>query len=151
MSENQRVIQASADDVFAVLADGWSYGSWVVGSARIRAVDAGWPKPGTSIHHSVGLWPMLLHDSTTAEEFEPSHRLQIKVRAWPTGAGRVEFVASPHPDGCLVTMREEPIEGPAKLIPAVVAEPMLSWRNTETLRRLAFLAERKNEPRPADH
>jgi polyketide cyclase/dehydrase/lipid transport protein len=146
MSENERVMHASPEDVFAVLADGWTYGSWVVGSSRIRAVDPDWPKPGTSIHHSVGVWPVLIHDATTAEEYEPGRRLRIKVRAWPTGAGRVEITADPRPDGCLVTMWEEAVEGPAKAIPAKVSDPLLQWRNSESLRRLAYLAEARTKP-----
>ncbi|HEU4946783.1 MAG TPA: SRPBCC family protein [Kribbella sp.] len=151
MSENERVVHASPGAVFAVLSDGWTFANWVVGSARIRAVDAGWPEPGCSVHHSVGLWPMLIHDATTAEEYEPSRRLRMKVRAWPAGSGRAEITVVPHPEGCLVTMREEAIEGPAMLIPAAVSEPLLHWRNNETLRRLAYLAERKSEPRSSDH
>jgi hypothetical protein len=34
----RRVIQAPADHVFAVLADGWTYSDWVVGTAHIRDV-----------------------------------------------------------------------------------------------------------------
>ena len=48
--------------VFAVLADGWLFSSWVVGAARGRAVDAGWPKPGARIHHSFGVWPVMVTD-----------------------------------------------------------------------------------------
>jgi uncharacterized protein YndB with AHSA1/START domain len=150
MSENERVVRAPAEDVFDVLADGWSYAAWVVGSARIRAVDPDWPQPGSSIHHSVGLWPVLIHDATTAEEYEPLRRLRIKVRAWPTGVGRVEITATPHPDGSLVTMREKAVSGPATLIPAPVSEPVLHRRNDESLRRLAYMVEGRTKPRPSD-
>lgn len=40
MSENERLIHASVEDVFAVLTDGWSYASWVVGASRIRDKDS---------------------------------------------------------------------------------------------------------------
>ncbi|MFI6832472.1 SRPBCC family protein [Kribbella sp. NPDC050241] len=141
MSENKRVVRASAADVFAVLGDGWSYAGWVVGAARVRSVDQGFPEAGTSIHHSVGVWPLMVNDVTTVEEFEPDRRLVIKVRVWPAGAGRVEFVATIRPDGCLLVMREEAVERPANLVPSPVLDPLLHWRNTETLRRLAYLAE----------
>jgi hypothetical protein len=152
MSENERVVRASAADVFAVLGDGWSYAAWVVGAARVRAVDLGFPAAGTSIHHSVGVWPLLVNDVTTVEEFEPDHRLVIKVRVWPAGAGRVEFVATARPDGCVLAMREEAVEGPANLLPNAAVDPILHWRNTETLRRLAYLAESRaglHETHPA--
>jgi hypothetical protein len=149
MSVNERVVAASPEDVFAVLADGWTYGGWVVGAARIRDVDRAWPRPGCRIHHSVGTWPVLLHDVTTSELSEPPYRLSLEVRAWPTGSGRVDFVLEEHEQGCRITMREKPIAGPAKRIPAAVMDPMLHWRNTETLRRLAFLAEAHRDRRSA--
>lgn len=152
MSENERVVRASPAEVFEVLADGWSYAGWVVGAARIRSVDKGFPDPGSSIHHSVGLLPLLMNDTTSVEEYELDHRLVIKVRVWPAGAGRVEFVTSPRPDGCLLTMREHPVEGPMNLIPDQLLDPVLRWRNSETLRRLAYLAESRaglHETHPA--
>jgi hypothetical protein len=153
MSENEWVVRASPADVFAVLTDGWGYAAWVVGAARIRSVDKGFPQPGTSIHHSVGSWPFLLNDVTTVEDYEPDQRLVIKVRVWPAGAGRVEIVTSMRPEGCLVTMREHPIQGPANLLPDRLYDPILHWRNTETLRRLAYLAESRaglHEPSPGE-
>ncbi|WP_371400570.1 SRPBCC family protein [Kribbella sp. NBC_00662] len=152
MSENEWVVRASAADVFAVLGDGSSYAGWVVGAARVRSVDDGFPAIGTSLHHSVGVWPFLLNDVTTVEDFEPDHRLVIKVRAWPAGAGRVEFVATARPDGCLLVMREQAVEGPANRLPSAVVDPVLHWRNSETLRRLAYLAESRaalREPQSA--
>ncbi|WP_328988947.1 SRPBCC family protein [Kribbella sp. NBC_01245] len=145
MSLNERVVHASPGDVFKILGDGWTYAGWVVGAARIRDVDRGWPEPGRSIHHSVGSWPVLIDDTTTVEALEPDSRLKLKVRAWPTGEGRVEFTVAAHPEGCLVKMREDTVAGPAKLIPKPLLEPVLSWRNTETLRRLALLAEGHND------
>ena len=41
MGSVSRVIAADAEWVFAVLADGWHYPTWVVGAARMRDVDAG--------------------------------------------------------------------------------------------------------------
>jgi hypothetical protein len=152
MSENVRVVRASTADVFAVLGDGSSYAGWVVGAVRVRSVDQGFPAAGTSLHHSVGVWPFVVNDVTTVEEFEPDHRLVIKVRAWPAGAGRVEFVTTTRPDGCLLVMREEAVEGPANLLPSAAVDPVLHWRNTETLRRLAYLAESRaglHETHPA--
>ena len=34
-----RTIRARPEQVFAVLADGWSYSDWVDGTAHIRSVD----------------------------------------------------------------------------------------------------------------
>ena len=54
MSENTTVINASIDDVWSVLSDGWLYPLWVVGASRMRDVDPDWPAVGSRIHHSVG-------------------------------------------------------------------------------------------------
>ncbi|MBB5835873.1 SRPBCC family protein [Kribbella italica] len=141
MSENECMIEASLDDVFAVLTDGWSYAGWVVGASRVRDVDAEWPQPGFSIHHSVGTWPLLLDDTTTVEEYVPLMFLRLRVRAWPTGEGRVEFEATEKDGGCHLVMRERAVKGPAALVPQVVIDPALSLRNTETLRRLRLMVE----------
>jgi uncharacterized protein YndB with AHSA1/START domain len=141
MSENERLINASVEDVFAVLTDGWSYASWVVGASRIRDVEAGWPQPGHSIHHSVGAWPLLINDSTTVEQYEPLRYLRLRIRAWPAGEGTVEFVATDQDGRCHLVMREHTAKGPATLIPATVIDPVLQLRNAETLERLALLAE----------
>ena len=55
----EREIAASADDVWAVLEDGWLYPTWVVGASRMRDVDDNWPEVGSRLHHSVGNWPLL--------------------------------------------------------------------------------------------
>ncbi|WP_370291172.1 SRPBCC family protein [Nocardioides sp.] len=151
MSRTERVVHCPPEHVFAVLADGWTYATWVVGAARIRAVDDGWPAVGASIHHSVGGWPLLLSDTTQVEQVEQADtgaRLQLKVRAWPTGAGRVRLTLTPIPDaggtggvGTRVTMEEDAVAGPARMVPRLVRDPMLHARNVEALRRLALLAE----------
>jgi hypothetical protein len=146
MTDVSRVMSCPPTDVFAVLSDGWSYGQWVVGAARVREVEAGWPAEGTRIHHSVGIWPALIDDTTDSEGAEPPHRLRLRARAWPTGEAHVEFRLEPHPDGCLVTIHEQAVSGPATLIPAQIETALLKWRNTETLRRLAYIAEGRARP-----
>ena len=89
MSTTTRVMHCTPEDVFDVLTDGWSYATWVVGAARIREVDEDWPAVGARIHHSVGAWPVLISDTTVVEEVDAPHRLQLRVKAWPTGEGRV--------------------------------------------------------------
>jgi uncharacterized protein YndB with AHSA1/START domain len=52
-----RPIEATPEQVWAVLGDGWLYAGWVVGASRIREVDPGWPAKGSRIAHSVGSCP----------------------------------------------------------------------------------------------
>src|SRR5689334_17014459 len=91
MATTTRLINASADRVYAVLSDGWTYSDWVVGTAHIRQVDAGWPRPGTEIHHKAGPWPVSIRDRTTVVASEPGRSLLMKVRLWPAGAGEVRI------------------------------------------------------------
>jgi hypothetical protein len=130
------------EDVFDVLADGWSYATWVVGAARIRDVDPAWPAPGSRIHHSVGMWPLLISDTTVVERVDEPRELQLRVKAWPTGEGRVLMRCEPDDEGgTLVTMEERAVSGPARLLPVPAQDAALHPRNTEALRRLAYLAE----------
>lgn len=142
MSRTTRVMDCSLEDVFAVLEDGWTYGMWVVGAARIRDVDANWPQAGSRIQHSVGAWPLLLSDNTEVERVDKPNLLQLRVKAWPTGEGRVVLTMTPVDGGRTeVVMEERAISGPATLIPTPVQDFMLHHRNVEALRRLGYLAE----------
>ena len=64
MSTVSRVFSSPAKDVWKVIADGWLYSGWVVGATRIRAVDAHWPEAGSRLHHSVGVWPLVIDDTS---------------------------------------------------------------------------------------
>ncbi|WP_262851215.1 SRPBCC family protein [Mumia quercus] len=136
-----RDIHATADQVFAVLADGWTYASWVVGASRIREVDADFPAPGARIHHSVGTWPLLIDDTTSVLACEPGKKLELKVRAWPFGEGYVGLTLHEQDGTTTVEMEEHTLSGPAKLLPGPVEALSLRARNDEALRRLAYLAE----------
>lgn len=141
-------VQARPEHVFAVLADGWSYASWVVGTAHIRQVDPGWPARGRRIHHSVGPWPVQLHDTSEVAAVDPPRRLDLHVRLWPAGAATVHFELTGTPDGCRVTMHETPTSGPLRWLPLV--DLLLTARNRETLRRLAdFARHREAAGQPA--
>ena len=89
--EVSETIQTSPDKVFAVLSDGWLYASWVVGASHIREVDAGWPAPGTRIHHSIGPWPFQVHDVTAVAVSEPPRILELDARLWLFGKARIRL------------------------------------------------------------
>jgi len=134
-------VPAAREQVFAVLADGWSYSSWVVGASHIREVDAGWPAVGTRIHHSVGSWPLLLKDTTAVRAVERPQLLELDARAWPFGAARVRLeLTETAPDTTEVRMSEEVVRGPGRVMPSAVQAALLVPRNRETLRRLCDLA-----------
>ena len=140
MAEHRR-LNCSPEQVFAVLNDGWSYPLWVVGASRMRDVDDGWPSPGAKLHHSFGVWPLLIDDSTEVLEIEPGKRLVLEARGWPVGKARVEIAVAPNGDGSLVSISEDASGGPARLVPEPIRKPAIDFRNRESLRRLAYVAE----------
>lgn len=140
MAVNSRRVAAPPEAVFAVLDNGWLFPVWVVGAARMRAVDASWPSVGASIHHSVGAWPTLIDDSTTLVEWDPPRRAVMKARLWPIGEAMVALDVTPTAEGCEVTITEKPSSGPFKLLKGP-GEASIRMRNVETLHRLAYMAE----------
>lgn len=127
--------------VWRVLSDGWLFPLWVVGASRIRQVDDTWPEPGSRLHHSVGLWPVLTDDHTEVVAVDPERRLELQARAWPLGEARVVLSLAADGDGTTVTIEEDLTHGPGALLPGPLRAGALHWRNTETLRRLRLLAE----------
>ena len=140
----RRMIHAEPAKVWSVLSDGWLYPSWVVGASRMREVEASWPAPGSKLHHSVGLWPLLLDDRTEVIGCEPQRSLRLKAHGWPAGAAEVLIELMPAGDGTEVTIREDAVAGPARLVPPPVRQLGVVPRNKEALRRLSFLAERRS-------
>ncbi len=136
-----RVVQATPEQVWEVLADGWVYPVWVVGATRMRAVDDRWPSVGARLHHSAGVWPAAINDETEVLEVEPGRRLCLRAAGWPLGEAEVVLTLEPADDGTTVTIGEQATSGPGRLVPRLLHDPVIWWRNTETLRRLAFLAE----------
>ena len=133
---------APAEAVWAVLADGWQYATWVVGASRVRAVDVGWPAAGTHLHHSFGLWPAVISDSTVSEEAEEPRHLVLG----PGLAGRVRRASRSRscptgPGSCTVSHRRGRVSGPGTIVPLPVRQVMILPRNREALRRLALIAE----------
>ena len=145
MSTTSRPVSATPEQVWSVLADGWLYALFVVGAARMRDVDEGWPAVGTKLHHSVGSWPLLLDDTTEVLEVEENRRILLKARGWPAGQAHVEISLEPHGTDTVVTIVEQATSGPGALIPKAIQDPQLHVRNIETLRRLAFVVEGRNQ------
>lgn len=134
-------VPAAREQVFAVLADGWTYSSWVVGASHIREVDAGWPAEGTRIHHSVGSWPLLVKDTTVVRAVLRPQLLELDARAWPFGAALVRLeLTETAPNTTEVRMFEEVVRGPGRVLPQAMQAALLVPRNRETLRRLSDLA-----------
>ncbi|MGW0177945.1 SRPBCC family protein [Nocardia sp. NPDC003345] len=140
-AEASVTIPVPVREVFAILADGWLYGLWVVGATHIRAVDSGWPEVGTRIHHSVGGWPLSRHDSTEVRVLDAPHGLELEARLWPAGKARIRLdLTETAPGRTEVGMAERISGGPGRFIPGPLQDLALLPRNQESLQRLAALA-----------
>jgi uncharacterized protein YndB with AHSA1/START domain len=146
MATVDAVIDASPSEVFAVLANGWLYSNWVVGTSHMRAVDDDWPAVGSKLHHASGIWPLALPDETEVIAMEPDRSLMLVVRARPFGQAQVEMRLSPEQLGTRVAMVEFPTSGPGRWLHNPVSEAVLARRNVEALGRLAAIAERRSSP-----
>ncbi len=146
MARISRYVDAPPKLVFDVLEDGWTYATWVVGTATIRSVDRDWPRAGSRIHHASGVWPFLIKDETESVAYQPGERLVLEARGRPAGEARIEFTVRPEGPGSLITLDEEIVAGPAARLNSKVTDTLLNIRNRETLRRLALIAVNRDEP-----
>jgi len=129
-----------------VLADGWTYSQWVVGNSRMRAVDPTWPAVGSTIHHSIGVWPAVINDSTVVESSIPERELILVANGRPFGKARITLRLQDLGDGgCLIEMAEVPITAPMSWLPDSVTLAAAVPRNRETTWRLAAIAERRTD------
>ena len=141
MSTNTRIVKTPPDKVWAVLSDGWMYPLWVVGATRMRNVDATWPQVGSKLHHSAGVWPAVIDDNTEVLGCDPGRSLRLRARGWPLGEAEVAITLSPSGADTLVEIVEDAVSGPGAHVPEPLKGMMMKWRNVESLRRLAFVAE----------
>lgn len=144
MPTNSRVIKTAPDKVWAVLADGWLYPLWVVGATRMRDVDANWPDVGSKIHHSAGVWPVVVDDNTEVLACEPGRFMRLRARGWPLGEAEVTITLTASGAETLVEIDEDIVSGPGLFLPQPARAPMIKVRNVESLRRLAFIAENRS-------
>lgn len=144
----EKVIQAPPQQVFDVLADGWTYSDWVVGTVHVRDVDDHWPAVGSQLHHRAGPWPFSLTDSSTVLACEPPHRLLIRAGLWPAGEAIVAFTLEPvGSDATRVRLGEDFAAGPLRWVRNKLNDLVLKQRNKETLSRLSDIATRQKGPR----
>ncbi len=136
MAVTRMSIDASPAEVFALLADPYTYQHWVVGCDEIRGVEGEWPATGAVFHHKVGAGPLKVSDSTKVVEVEPDRRLVLEARARPAGVVKVTFTLEPKDGATEVCIEEHPLRGPAKAVDSAGQDLLIHLRNAESLRRL---------------
>jgi uncharacterized protein YndB with AHSA1/START domain len=139
-----RDIDAPRGRVWNVLANGWTYSSWVVGNSRTRAVSKKWPLPGTRILHSIGAWPAVINDETIVETCVLNQELVLFARVRPATEALVTLRLSDTAGRCRVAMSEVAVSGPLSWLPETVQAAAFAPRNRECLWRLAKIAEERD-------
>ncbi|WP_199256064.1 SRPBCC family protein [Mycolicibacterium mengxianglii] len=140
----KRDTTATREQVWSVIADGWTYSQWVVGNSRMRAVDPNWPEVGSTIRHSIGVWPLLLDDVTVVEDCQPMEQLVLLAKGRPFGKARITLRLSDiDGGGCRIEMSEVPVGAPMGWVPNRLALAAAMPRNRECTWRLTALAERR--------
>ena len=139
-------VEAAPAEVYAVLANGWHYSGWVVGTSHMQAVEEAWPAVGSRLFHATGIWPAALADETSVDEVTTNERLVMTARGRPFGEARIEILLIADGAGTRVTLTETPISGPGSWLHNRLADLILQRRNEESLARLAAMAERRTIP-----
>ena len=142
MARNSVKTHAGPEAVFDVLDDAGAYPRWVVGTRRVRRVDASWPAVGSRFHHAIGSALGELHDSSKIVIRERPHRLVLEVRFRPTGIARVDIRVVADGSGSIIVMEETPTGGPLAFVPRFITDPVLRLRNAVSLHRLRRGVER---------
>src|SRR3954469_25581200 len=130
MATVTRTIRAPAEQVYAILADGWTYSDWVVGTAHIRDVAAPGPAVGSRLHHKIGPWPLSLKDTSTVVAVDPGRSLTLDAGLWPLGAATVRVDLVPVDETTTrVTMYEDFHAGPLRWVMNKLNDLALHGRN----------------------
>lgn len=140
MTENEIVVEASREEVFAVLADPKRYADWVVGTAEIRDADPAWPQPGAKLYHSIGAGPLRFDDHTEVISCAAPERLVLLAHLGPLGDFKVDLRLEEVQGATKVVMLEGPVQGISRFA-GPAGDAFGSMRNALSLRRLKDIAE----------
>ncbi|MFF9268154.1 SRPBCC family protein [Streptomyces rochei] len=152
MAVRHRLIQASPQAVWDVLADGDRYVEWVVGPSDVTPQSGRWPQVGATIAYEIRLGPVRLNNESVVRRFVAGSELEIEAKAGPLGTARIAIELRPWGEQCLVIVDEHPLRGPGGLLHNVGVEALIQVRHRAMLARLAKLCEAGDgcRPDPAD-
>jgi hypothetical protein len=138
------VLPVTAERAWQLLEDPRSLKLLVVGARVIRRFDSRWPDAGTVVHHTIGVRPLVIRDTTAVTRCEPGRRLVLEARLRPLGRFEVDFALRDHEQGSLLEVRERVISGCLAAGPlAALANAAVRVRNRELCRRFRRLVEHR--------
>jgi len=138
------LIQRPPEQVWDVLADGYAYAEWVVGTQEIRAVDDGWPEVGSSIHYTAGIGPLSFTGRTTVRRAEPGRQLGLEADGGPIGTARIVIDLIHWGEDTVVELDESPLRGAGYRLHNSVSDAVLLVRGRPMVQNLARLVERRH-------
>jgi uncharacterized protein YndB with AHSA1/START domain len=144
MAVNETYLEASPEDVWAVLSDPYAYPRWVVGSVRTVAADPAWPQPGSDFRVKVGTGLVNYTDRTVCKEIEPGRRISIHAGGGGVAGADVDITLTARGTGTVVTLHETPGGWSAPLRGLPPLQWLIKLRNVESLRRLKRLGEARS-------
>ncbi|MFE6286385.1 SRPBCC family protein [Streptomyces sp. NPDC057877] len=148
MAVRHRLVQATPQAVWDVLADGSRYGEWVVGPSEVTPEGGQWPRVGATISYEIRLGPVRLRNVSVVRRCEPGSALEIEAKAGRLGTARIAIELRPWGEHCLVIVDEHPLRGPGGLLHNVGVEALIQVRHRAMLARLAKLCESGEGCRP---
>lgn len=152
MTTTTQHIAVPPSAVFAAIGDPTTYPRWLVGAQRIRHVEQGWPREGTSFHHTVGVGPLHVEDQTTVVALDPPDLLELRAGVGLLGAAHVTFRLAGRDGGTDISIDEEPAEGVLRLTWRALGKPLMAlglWtRNEVSLQQLRAHLEGAGTPPP---
>lgn len=141
MVTNRVDILASPEEVFAVLADAWSYADWVVGTKAVLAVDPGFPCVGTRFRPRVRAGRTDVDGETKVLAADGIRSLHLRASMEDLGDADIAFELEATATGTLLTMHENPVGDKPASVVGRWSDGLLRVRNSETLWRLKSLTE----------
>jgi uncharacterized protein YndB with AHSA1/START domain len=146
MAKRHRLIRATPEQVWDILADGERYADWVVGTARSRPERGDWPEVGAAITYEVRIGPLRLHNETVVRRCLPGRELELEAKAGPLGTARIALELRTWGADTLVIVDEHPLRGAGGTIHTVGVEALIQLRHREMLRRLEAVCEEAYRP-----
>ncbi len=142
MAVNRGSVHAPVADVLGVLADASAYPRWVVGPREAIAVDPGWPDAGTGFQHETGRGPFKVRDRTEIVRFDRDRgEVVLEAHSGPLGVALVKITVDEQGERTVVTLEEDALSGPMRLLPKPVRDVAIHARNRRAMRRLREMVE----------
>ncbi|MEO3848413.1 SRPBCC family protein [Streptomyces sp. B8F3] len=145
MARRHRLIKVDPGRVWDVLADGWRYAEWVVGTASSEPVRGQWPEVGAAIGYEVRLGPLRFANETVVRRCVEGSVLELEAHAGGLGTARIALEVHPWGENTLVTVDEHPLRGTAGALHNAGAEALIQLRHRTMLARLARICEAEPE------